>query len=108
MQHEAADAGAGVEDGENKQRLKHDGEVIPEADELVAHAGALQDATENLGHAEGEGRCATGASEESFFAGAVGELGHGVDGDREVPRTDFGHSRGGSGPTMPAGELTAK
>ena len=32
LQHEAADARAGIDDRQNKQRLEHDGEVIPEAD----------------------------------------------------------------------------
>ena len=32
LQHEAAHARAGVDDGQDEQRLEHDGEVIPEAE----------------------------------------------------------------------------
>src|ERR1700688_731008 len=30
LQHETSDAGAGVNDGQDKERFEHDGEVIPE------------------------------------------------------------------------------
>ena len=36
LNHEAGDAGSGVEDGQDEQRLEHDGEVIPQAPSRLA------------------------------------------------------------------------
>ncbi len=67
LQHEAADARAGVDNGQDEQRLEHDGEVIPEADDGVAAAAARKD----VRHAERERRRAAGAVEQRQFADAV-------------------------------------
>ena len=64
LQHEAADAGAGVDDGEDEERLEHDGEVIPEAEDGVAAAGDGED----VGHAEGQRGRAAGAEEQGLLA----------------------------------------
>ena len=45
LEHEAADPGAGVDRGEDEERLEHDGEVIPERDQPCAKRMA-----EDLGH----------------------------------------------------------
>ena len=50
LQHIAGDARAGIDRGQNKQRFKHDGVVIPIAHQAI-HAGK---SAENLGHADGE------------------------------------------------------
>ena len=52
LEHEAADARARVERGEDEQRLEHDGEVIPEGHDGLASAGLHED----LRHAQGD-RC---------------------------------------------------
>ena len=38
LQHEPPDARAGIDDGQDEQRLEHDGEVIPEAEHRLAAA----------------------------------------------------------------------
>ena len=66
LQHEAAHARAGVDDGQDEQRLEHDGEVIPEADERAAAAGARED----VRHAQRQRRRAAGAVEQRLLAHA--------------------------------------
>ena len=48
LQHEAADARAGIHDRQDEQRLEHDGEVIPEAEKRPPPPG------EDMRHAEGQ------------------------------------------------------
>jgi len=52
LQHEAADAGSGVDDGEDEERFEHDGEVIPEGHDGLSAEGVgknLRHATANAG-----------------------------------------------------------
>ena len=56
LQHEAADARAGVDRRQDEDRLEHDREVVPERE-----AGAAEHVAENAGHADGEARRAAGA-----------------------------------------------
>ena len=72
LQHEAADARAGVDDGEDEQRLEHDGEVIPEADDGASAAAGGED----VGHAERERGRAAGAREERLLRRPVGQRRH--------------------------------
>ena len=64
LNHEAADARAGIEHRENKQRLEHDREVIPDAEQAVA----ADRAGKNLRHADGERRRAAGAIRASVIS----------------------------------------
>ena len=59
LQHEAADPRAGVEDGENEQRFKHDGEVVPDGHQRFA----AQRAREDMRHTQGKRGSAAGAIE---------------------------------------------
>ncbi len=43
LQHEAADARSGIDDREDEERLKHDGEVIPERQDRLAAAALRED-----------------------------------------------------------------
>ena len=47
LQHEAADARAGVDRRQDEDRLEHDREVVPERE-----AGAGEHALQNAGHAD--------------------------------------------------------
>ena len=64
LEHEAADARAGVERGEDEQRLEHDGEVIPERHRRLA----AEHAREDVRHADREARRAAGAREQRRLA----------------------------------------
>ncbi len=98
----AADARSGVEGGENKERLEHEGEVVPEAEELLPESGG-----EEFRHADGEGGGASGTSKEAFLLNGGGELFHLIDGDLEdgSERTDFGGGGGGDGVWGVAGDF---
>ncbi len=72
LQHEAPDARAGVEHRQYKERLKHDGKVVPDGH----HRGATQAVRKNLGHAQGKGRRTAGAEEERLLADVVRQRGH--------------------------------
>src|SRR5439155_24598728 len=50
LQHESSHACAGVKHGENEQRLKHDGEVVPDGLEAL-HAQRIR---EDVRHTDGE------------------------------------------------------
>jgi hypothetical protein len=52
LEHEPAHAGTRVKHSQDKERLKHDGEVIPDAQQ----AGPADGARENLRHSNGERR----------------------------------------------------
>ena len=59
LQHEAADARAGIERGEDEHRLEHDREVIPEREQALAERVG-----EDARHADRERRRAAGAREQ--------------------------------------------
>ena len=67
LQHETADSGAGVDDGEDEERFEHDGKVIPERHDGVS----AESAGENLRHAHGESGRAAGAVVERLLAYGV-------------------------------------
>ena len=60
LQNEAPDAGAGVEGGQDEERLEHDGEVIPKRE----HPLARDDLGKHVSHAHGESRRAAGLADE--------------------------------------------
>ncbi len=93
LQHEAADAGAGVDHREDEQGFEHDGEVVPEREEAFAAAAFGED----VGHAECQRWRAAGAVEERFFANGFGEVGHLFGGDGEAPGGDGFDGRVGGG-----------
>ena len=66
LQHEAPDARAGVDRGQDEQRLEHDREVVPQRGER--RRPARRDAGEDLRHADRERRRAAGAGEQRRFA----------------------------------------
>ena len=85
LHHEAADARAGVEHGEDEKRLEHDREVIPDAEQ----AFAADRAAENLRHADGERGRAAGAVEQRVLADALREGGHGLRVERVAPAREL-------------------
>ena len=81
LDHEAAHAGPCIEDRKDEKRFKHDGEVVPDR-----HQGLASDAVrEDVGHADGERRCASGAIEEGLLADGLGERMHVGSADRKSP-----------------------
>ena len=68
LQHEPANARAGIDGGKDEERLEHDGEVVPEAHQPAAEGGA-----EHLCNADRQGGRATGAREQRLFAHRRGE-----------------------------------
>ena len=64
LQHEAGDAGTGVERAQDEERFKHNCEVIPERH----HGGPAERMGEDLRHPDGERRCTAGARKERRFA----------------------------------------
>ena len=71
LDHEAADAGAGVDRGQDEQRLEQDGEVVPERHHRLAADHARQD----VRHADRERRRAAGARQDGVLADVLGESG---------------------------------
>ena len=69
-EHESRDARAGVDGGEDEQRLEHDREVVPER----LQALAAEDLVQHLGHAERQRRCAAGAGDDGLLADIFGGL----------------------------------
>src|SRR5258708_36153634 len=91
LQHETSDASAGIDDGEDKQRFEHDGEVIPER-----HNGlSAESVGKNLRHADGKSRRAAGAVVERLLADSVRERSHLGGGDGESPGSDSSRGRVG-------------
>ena len=84
LQHEAADAGAGVDGGQDEQRLEHDGEVIPER-----HQPAAECAAEDVRHAHRERRRAAGAAEQRLLAHRRGKRLDLLGRDCESPAPDY-------------------
>ena len=91
LQHKAANACAGVDDGEDEQRFEHDGEVIPERH----HSLATESVGKNLRHADGESGRTAGAVVERLLAHGVRERSHLGGGDGESPGTDGSRGRFG-------------
>ena len=69
-EHEARDPGAGVDGGQDEQRLEHDREVVPERLEARAAEHPLQ----HFGHADRQRRCSAGARHDRLLAHAGGGL----------------------------------
>ena len=88
LDHEAADAGAGVDRGQDEQGLEQDGEVIPEGH----HGLAADHARQDVGHAHGQGRGAARARQDRVLAHVAGQLLQLAGGDVEAP---LGHGGGG-------------
>src|SRR5260370_27201378 len=86
LQHEASYTRAGVEDGQDKQRLEHDGEVIPDGHQSFAAQGVREDVC----HADGKCRSATGAVKECLVAYSFGESSHICGRNRKSPGGNFG------------------
>ena len=84
LHHEAADAGASVKNGENEQRLEHDGEVIPERH----HGLAAKTVRKDVRHANRKGRSTTGTVVEGLLADSLGQRMHLSRGDRKSPIAD--------------------
>src|SRR6266446_1933615 len=101
LQHETANAGPGVDDGKDKQRFEHDGEVIPER-----HDGlSTESVGKNLRHADGESGRTAGAVVERLLADGVRERSHLGGGDGESPGTDGGRGRFGRLAYDPSGTV---
>ena len=81
LQHEARNPGAGVEHGQNKERLEHDGEVIPDGGKAVA----AECARKNLRHPQRKRRSTAGPVEERVLSHTAREVGHVRGGNREIP-----------------------
>ena len=64
LKHKPGNAGAGVEHGEDKKRLEHDGKVIPKGHYRLAAQGMGKD----LSHANGERRRAASAVQQGLLA----------------------------------------
>ena len=64
LHHETAHSRSGIENGENKERLEHDGKVIPERH----HRLSAQAVRKNMRHANRECRSAACAVEERLLA----------------------------------------
>src|ERR1700694_4183427 len=75
---------ARIENGKNKQRLEHDGEVIPDGHDSLS----TQTAGENVRHPHGEGGRATGAIEQSLLANGLRQRMHSSSSDGESPTAD--------------------
>ena len=84
LHHEAADARASVENGENEQRLEHDGEVIPERH----HGLAAKTVRKDVRHANRKGRSTAGTVVEGLLADSLGQRMHLSRGDRKSPIAD--------------------
>src|SRR5207245_9427431 len=69
LHHEAADARASVENGENEQRLEHDSEVIPERH----HSLAPKTVRKDVRHANRKGRSTTGTGVEDLLDDSLGQ-----------------------------------
>src|SRR6202030_113516 len=67
-------ATAASKHGEHEERLEHDCEVIPDAEQALAADGVGK----NLRHAHGERRCAARTIEQCFLADQARKIGHGV------------------------------
>ena len=76
LQHEAGNARAGVDRGEDEQGLEHDGEVVPEAH----HGGAADELLHDVGKAHGQGGGAAGTGDDAFLADVGSRLGEHVRG----------------------------
>ena len=75
LQHEAPDARAGVDRGEDEERLEHDREVIPQRGERLAPERRGQ-AGENVRDADRERRRATRARDQRLLAHLLRERLH--------------------------------
>lgn len=62
LEHVAADAGAGVDDGHDEQGFKHDAEVIPVVHQVIE----TRDVGEDEGHADSQGNGAAGTMSNVF------------------------------------------
>ena len=80
LQHEAAHARSGIEDGQDEQRLEHDREVIQEADQRLSPG-----LRKYVRHAERQRRPAAGAAEQRPFADQLRQAVHLRDGHRKTP-----------------------
>lgn len=83
LQHKAAGAGAGVQRGQDEQRLEQNAEVIPEA-----HVGARNDLVEHVGDAHRQRWRAAGAVQHRRFADVGGGLQDLFRADDEAPGAD--------------------
>ena len=59
MEEVAANAGPGIQGGEDEEGFEHDGEVVPEVE-----PAAVDDLGKDFGHADGESGGTAGAAEE--------------------------------------------
>src|SRR5918998_3460500 len=84
LEHEPPDARAGVDGGQDEQRLEHDGEVVPES----LQGRAADDAREDLGHPDRQGRGAAGPADDAVLADVLGGLLEVVRRDREAEPVD--------------------
>ena len=95
MEDEAANAGAGIQRGEDEHRLEHDREVIPQRQRGIAG----DDLGKHLRHADGEGGRPADFADHVRLAEIAGELlhvfeSHRVGGAVGIDGSDLGrHSR---------------
>jgi len=104
LQHEPAHARAGVEDGQDKERLEHDGEVVPEADQRPSAAGGRK----NVGHSQRQRRGAAGAVEQGPLAHFAARLVISATVTGKPHDEMVATAAAGVAPTVAAGEFTAK
>ncbi len=93
LQHEAADARARVQRGQDEQRLEHDREVVPERH----HALAAERMREDLRHPDRERRRAAGARIERRLADLRGQLAASAPSLTAKPHDDDLRAGGGAG-----------
>ena len=81
LQHEAAGARAGVDRGQDEERLEQDREVVPERH----HRRAADHLVENLRHADGQRRRAARAREDRRLADRLRRRGQHVGREQRSP-----------------------
>jgi hypothetical protein len=93
LQQVSTDSSARIDRREDKQRLEHDGEVIPEVEPAPA-----DDAREDLRHADRQRRRSTCTAKERVLASGLSQLIHLLNRHGEAePR----HRRHGCGRALP-------
>ena len=105
LHHEAAHPRARVEHGQDEERLEHDREVVPDAEQPLA----AERAAEDVRHAHRERRRAAGAVEQRLLADARAPAGAWSRGRAGSPSREIvAAACSAVAPTMPAGLLIAK
>ena len=87
MKEVTAHSGSGIQGRKNEQRLKHDGEVVPDIEPAsVSHLG------EQIGHADGQRGGSSGSSVERTLADLLCQRVHhsGIQSEARCPDLGYG------------------